>query len=108
MVVVTRTHTRSSGRQFLLPGSTHMERISYDGPIPLLVNLPKMVTCLSDGPRLLPSTPSVAITQLFQAVSIPNPGPLCGTELWSLSFSTKTPPSPTEECLRFGNIGCGC
>ena len=84
----------------LLPGTTHRERSSYGGPTPLLMCLPIMMTCLSGGHGFLPSTTSVAMAQLLQAVSAPNPGPLPGTELQSLSFSTRPPPSQTEECLR--------
>ena len=93
---------------FLLPGSAHRERSSYGGPSLLLVCLPIMVPCLSGSPRLLPSTPSVAVARPLQAVSAPNPGPLSGTELRSLSFNTQCPTSLTEEYLRLESAGWQC
>ena len=79
----------------LLPGSTHRERSSYGNPAPLLMRLQIMMPCLSRGSRLLPITPSVATAQPFQAVSTPHSGPVPGTELQCLSFSTRPPP-PTN------------
>ena len=98
MVVVTRACARSPVGSVLLHWNVHRDRSSYGGPTPLLMCLPIMVPCLSGGPRLLPSTPSVAMTRLLQAISAPNPGPLPGTQLQSLSFSTLPQPSPTVEC----------
>lgn len=67
------------------------------------MHLPITVPCFSGVPKLLSSTLSVATAQPPQAVSAPNPCPLPGTELWSLSFSTQPPLSVTEECLRLGS-----
>lgn len=67
------------------------------------MHLPITVPCFSGVPKLLSSTLSVATAQPPQAVSTPNPCPLPGTELWSLSFSTQPPLSVTEECLRLGS-----
>ena len=72
----------------LLPRSVYSIRNSFGGPASLLVHFPRMVSCLSGGPRLLPSTPPVAVAQPLQALPVPNHGPLSGTELQSLSFST--------------------
>ena len=60
----------------LLPESARKDRSSCGSlpPSPLP----------SHGPRLLPSTPSVATAWPLQAVSAPNPAPLPGTEIWSL------------------------
>ena len=75
---------------------------------PLSMCLPIMVTCLSGGPRFLPSTPSVATAQPLKAVSTPNPGPLLETDLQSLSFIPQPPHTLTEECLRLGSAGWWC
>ena len=76
----------------LLPGSSHRDRSSYGCPTPFLVHLLIVVSCISGRPRLLPSTHSVVTAWPLQAVSVPKPGPLPGTELQSLSCSTQPHP----------------
>ena len=68
MVASTCTHPRSSCRQCPVVWEGSQERSTYGGPAPLLMCPPVMVPCLSGGPRLLLSTPSVATVQPLQAV----------------------------------------